>query len=92
MHTHKLIFAKYVYNILCIHGWTYLEMSESGMSSQSNKHILGMLRKCQIVTVSARLKWHQPLIPPLGRQRQAEFKASMIQNSQSYMVRPCIEK
>ena len=43
--------------------------------------------------------WHTPLIPALGRQRQAdlcEFKDSLVysefQGSQDYTEKPCLKK
>jgi hypothetical protein len=43
--------------------------------------------------------WHMPLIPALGRQRQADFWVrgqpglqSEFQDSQGYTEKPCLEK
>jgi hypothetical protein len=43
--------------------------------------------------------WHTPLIPALGRQRQADFWVrgqlglqSEFQDSQGYIEKPCLEK
>jgi hypothetical protein len=43
--------------------------------------------------------WRMPLIPALGRQRQADFRVrgqpglqSEVQDSQGYIEKPCLEK
>jgi hypothetical protein len=43
--------------------------------------------------------WHMPLIPALGRQRQADFRVrgqpglhSEFQDSQDYTEKPCLKK
>jgi hypothetical protein len=36
--------------------------------------------------------WRTPLIPALGRQRQADFLQSEFQDSQGYTEKPCFEK
>jgi hypothetical protein len=43
--------------------------------------------------------WHMPLIPPLRRQRQADFRVrgqpgqqNEVQDSQGYTEKPCLEK
>jgi hypothetical protein len=47
----------------------------------------------------SRVRWRTPLIPALGRQRQADFRVlvqpglqSEFQDSQDYTEKPCLEK
>ena len=52
----------------------------------------------KIINIS-RVWWHTPLIPALGRQRQADFWVqgqpglqNEFQDSQGYTEKPCLEK
>jgi hypothetical protein len=58
-----------------------------------------LLKKTLKIVVSAGWWWHTPLIPALGRQRQADFCVrgqpglqSEFQDSQGYTEKPCLEK
>jgi hypothetical protein len=54
---------------------------------------------CTLYFTKKKKEWHTPLIPALGRQRQADFWArgqpglqSEFQDSQGYTEKPCLEK
>jgi hypothetical protein len=62
-------------------------------------HAYTMKWKQDYCTLLQILWWHTPLIPVLGRQRQADFWVwgqpglqSEFQDSQSYAEKPCLEK
>jgi hypothetical protein len=54
---------------------------------------------CPWACIENQCKWYTPLIPALGRQRQADFWVrgqpglqSELQDSQGYTEKPCLEK
>jgi hypothetical protein len=57
------------------------------------------LKSCKVTRSKSRAWWRTPLIPALGRQRQADFWVrgqpglqSVFQDSQNYRKKPCLQK
>jgi hypothetical protein len=73
----------------------YGHIKKVNLAEIKKKHLLE--HKCKIFTI-CRAWWCMPLIPALGRQRQADFWVrvqpglqSEFQNSQGYTEKPCLK-